>query len=307
MYMLDFHSPTLDDKTWIDEIFEGTEYFGCFCSFATLFLWKDLYSTEVARLGDCCLIRGKDEDGSIYYMYPLGKSYDINDCIAALRADASLLGRNLLIYCAEKWQCGELRAAFPDEFDYSESRNEFDYIYRSDNLINLSGKKFHSKRNHISRFVRMYPDWKYENISEDNLHECLDFVGNWLEKSIEGQDEEQVLELCMENSAIALALKNYVALGIVGGLLRVGGRVIAVTLGEPINSRVFATHFEKADTDFEGAYAVINNQFAINQLASYEYINREEDLGLEGLRKAKLSYNPDILLEKYRIEDISAR
>lgn len=307
MYMLDFHSPTMDDKDWIDEIFDGTKYFGCFCTFATLFLWKDLYLTEVAQLGTACLIRGKDEDDVVYYMYPLGRDYDISECIAELRADAAQFGNKLLIYCAEKWQCDELRDAFPNQFEYSESRNEFDYIYLSENLINLSGKKFHAKRNHISKFMRTYPDWKYENISPDNLDECIDFIGDWLEKSIEGAEQEQIFELCMENSAIAVALKNYTALGMVGGLLRVGEKVIAVTLGEPINNRVFVTHFEKADTDFDGAYAVINNQFAINQLSSYEYVNREEDLGLEGLRRAKLSYNPDILLEKYRIEDISVQ
>lgn len=304
--MLDFHSPTLDDKAWVDEVLEGTEYFGCFCTFATFFLWKDLYATEVARLNGAFLTRGKDEEGHFYYMYPLGREYDIRECIAALRADAAALGTRLLIYCAEKWQCDELRAAFPNEFVYEETRSEFDYLYRSDNLIHLSGKKFHAKRNHVSKFMRMYPDWAYENISPENLSECIDFAAHWLEKSIAGEDdEEQVRELCMENSAIAMALKNYKTLGLVGGLLRVGGSVIAVTLGEPINHRVFVTHFEKADTDVDGAYAAINNQFALHRLASYEYINREEDMGLEGLRRAKLSYHPDILLEKYRVEDIS--
>lgn len=105
----------------------------------------------------------------------------------------------------------------------------------------------------------------------------------------------------MENSAIALALREFDVLGMVGGLLRVGGRVIAVTIGEPINRRVFVTHFEKADVDYDGAYAVINREFAAHRLSSYEYVNREEDMGQEGLRKAKLSYYPDILLEKYTI------
>ena len=107
----------------------------------------------------------------------------------------------------------------------------------------------------------------------------------------------------MENYAIALALRHYDEMGFVGGLLRVGGKVIALTLGEPLNRRVFVTHFEKADTDYEGAYTMINRQFAVHRLADYEYINREEDMGLESLRKAKLSYHPDILLKKYRVED----
>ncbi len=305
--MLDFHIPTLDDKKWIDDIFEGTVYYGCFCAFATLWLWKDLYYTEVARWGDALLIRGLDENRQTYYMYPMGKSYSVRDAIQALREDASSRDAKLMIYCAEKWQCDELNREFPGEFTFTEQRGDFDYIYRTENLIALSGKKFHAKRNHISKFVRSYPDWRYEDITEANIEECMTFAGNLLKKAIAGQDEEQVYELCMENSAIALALKNFRALGLVGGLLRVGGKIIAVTIGEPLNDRVFVTHFEKADTDFDGSYTMINNCFAANRLAGFEYVNREEDMDREGLRRAKLSYYPDILLEKFRVDDIAGK
>lgn len=303
--MLDFHIPTQDDKSWIDEVLDGTEYFGCFYTFATLYLWREVYRTEVARYGDVLLIRGGDPEINLHYMYPAGKSYDIRELIPLLREDAAAMGTELIISCAEKWQCDELRAAFPDEFSYEESRDEFDYIYLSENLINLRGKKFHAKRNHISRFMRSYPDWKYENIDAGNVIDCINTASGWLEKALAEADEDEQAELCLENSAIALALRHRDELGIIGGLLRVDGKVVAMTLGEPINSRVFVTHFEKADTNYDGAYAMINNQFAANRLAEYEYINREEDLGIEGLRKAKLSYNPDILLDKYCVTDLS--
>jgi len=305
--MLDFHIPTLDDKPWIDDVFRNTTYFGCFCSFATLWLWKDLYYTEVARFGDTLLIRGLDENKQLYYMYPMGRTYDIRRTIEAMREDSIATGSPLRIYCAEKWQCDELILEFPGEFEFTEQRGDFDYIYRTENLISLSGKKYHAKRNHISKFVRSYPDWKYEDITDDNIHECMDFAGNLLEKVLIGQDEESVYELCMENTAIALALNNFNVLGLVGGLLRVGGKIIAVTIGEPLNNRVFVTHFEKADTDFDGSYTMINNCFAANRLAGFEYVNREEDMDKEGLRRAKLSYYPDILLEKFRVVDISGK
>lgn len=303
--MLDFHIPTEDDKLWIDEVLDGTVYFGCFYTFATLYLWRDVYHTQVARYGDALLIRGGDTKHSNYYMYPAGKSYDIRKIIPLIREDAASLGAKAVIACVEKWQCDEIRTAFPDEFSYTESRDEFDYIYLSDNLINLRGKKFHAKRNHISKFVRNYPNWIYEDVGAENAIECIDAASIWLERSLPNANEFEKSELCFENSAIALALRNREKLGIIGGLIRVDGKVIAMTLGEPINKRVFVTHFEKADTDYEGAYAMINNQFAIHSLASYEYVNREEDMGIEGLRKAKLSYNPDILLEKYCVKDLS--
>lgn len=303
--MLDFHIPTLDDKKWIDGIFDGTEYYGCFCTFATLWLWKERYFTEVAQLDDVLLTRGLDEEKNIYYMYPMGRSYDIRWIITALRENAAGYGAKMLIYCAEEWQCRELDEAFPGEFQFSEQRGDFDYIYRSDNLIHLSGKKFHAKRNHISKFMRNYPDWKYEDITTDNISECIDFSHKWLQRAVAGIDEEEKYELSMENSAITLSLRHFEELGMVGGILRVGDRITAMTIGEAINSRVFVTHFEKADTDYDDAYPMINNQFAINRLAGYEYINREEDMDKEGLRKAKLSYHPDILLKKFLIEDIS--
>lgn len=305
--MLDFHIPTLQDKQWIDEVLDGTEYFGCFYTFATLYLWREVYHTEVARCGDALLIRGGDAKVNRYYMYPAGKSYDICELIPLMREDAAAMGAKLIIACAEKWQCDELREAFPNEFSYEESRDEFDYVYLSENLINLRGKKFHAKRNHISRFMRNYPEWKYEDIDASNAVECINAASGWLEKALPDAADDEKAELCLENSAIALALKYREELGIIGGLLRVDGNVIAMTLGEPINQRVFVTHFEKADTDYEGAYAVINNQFAANRLAEYEYINREEDMGIEGLRKAKLSYYPDILLDKYLVTDLSDR
>lgn len=304
--MLDFHEPTLEDKLWIDGIFEGTQYFGCFCTFATLWLWKGRYSTEVARLGDCLLIRGLNEEDGTYFMYPMGKKYDIKMAVAALREDAASRGERLMIYCAEKWQCDELREAFPGEFAFEEQRGDFDYIYRSEHLVHLAGKKFHAKRNHISKFMRSYPDWRYEDITPGNTGECMEFASRQLEKAIAGQDQDEAVELCMENTAIANALRYFEYLGMMGGLLRVGGRMVAFTLGEPVNDRVFVTHFEKADTGFDGAYTMINNQFAMNRLSGYEFINREEDMGKEGLRKAKLSYYPDILLEKFSAEDISS-
>lgn len=299
----DFHKPTENDRQWMNEVLSGTDYFGSFNAFGSLWLWKDMYRIEVVRFQDAALLRGRAGENMTYYMYPIGRSYDVREAVTVMRRNAEEQGTKLVMYSVEERQLDELREAFPGEFSFEETRWDFDYIYRSEHLIALSGKKFHSKRNHISQFQRLYPDWQYEDISAANVNECIACAGEWLKKAIEGQDEERVFQLCMENSVIALALRHYDEMGFVGGLLRVGGKVIALTLGEPLNRRVFATHFEKANTDFEGAYTMINKQFAAHRLADYEYINREEDMGVESLRKAKLSYHPDILLKKYRVED----
>ena len=299
----DFHIPTEHDRQWMREVLSDTDYLASFYAPGAVWMWRDMYRMEVARFQDAVLMRGRADEDMTYYMYPIGRAYDIREAIAVLRRDAEEQGTGLMMYSVEQRQCDELRAAFPDAFFFEETRWDFDYIYRTEHLIALSGKKFHAKRNHISHFQRLYSDWRYEDISAANAEECIECAGEWLKKAAAGQEEERVYELCMENSAIALSLRHYDEMGFVGGQLRAGGRVVALTLGEPLSRRVFATHFEKADTDFEGAYAMINQQFAAHRLAGYEYVNREEDLGLESLRKAKLSYHPDILLPKYRVQD----
>ncbi|MBQ1554128.1 MAG: DUF2156 domain-containing protein [Clostridia bacterium] len=306
---LNFHRLSLDDKAWVDAVFQGTAYRGCFCSFATFYLWKDAYHSEATYFSNALLARGIDREGQRYYMYPLGREYDIRACIEALREDAAAEGCPLRLSCVEEWQCEELRNAFPGEFTFELSRDDFDYMYRTEDLIRLSGKKYHAKRSHISQFVRAYPDWQYDDITSGNASECIAFADEWLAGTVAAEsDPRQAQELRVENAAIVLALSEFERLGFMGGLLRVGGKIIAMTIGEPLQPKVFkvfVTHFEKADTGYNGAYGMINQQFALHGLAPYEYVNREEDMGREGLRKAKLSYHPAFLLEKYNVRDIS--
>ena len=172
--------------------------------------------------------------------------------------------------------------------------DSFDYVYLTENLINLPGKKFHGKRNHIAAFMREN-EWSYEPITADNLDECRAMNAEWERRNREKDPEAMDDEL----DAINISFENYFDLGFVGGLLRANGEVVAFTFGEEMNSEVFCTHIEKAYADVRGAYPMINREFAANALSQYKYINREDDTGSEGLRKAKLSYCPDILLEKY--------
>lgn len=183
---------------------------------------------------------------------------------------------------------------FPGKFDFEPLRDSFDYIYLTENLINLPGKKFHGKRNHIAAFMREN-EWSYEPITADNLDECRAMNAEWERRNREKDPEAMDDEL----DAINISFENYFDLGFVGGLLRANGEVVAFTFGEEMNPEVFCTHIEKAYADVRGAYPMINLEFAANALSQYKYINREDDTGSEGLRKAKLSYCPDILLEKY--------
>lgn len=186
----------------------------------------------------------------------------------------------------------KVEAMFPGKFEFEPLRDSYDYIYLTENLINLPGKKFHGKRNHIAAFVRDN-EWSYEPITADNLDECIAMNAEWERRNREKDPEAMDDEL----DAINISFKNYFELGFVGGLLRANGEVVAFTFGEEMNPEMFCTHIEKAYADVRGAYPMINREFAANALSQYKYVNREDDTGSEGLRKAKLSYYPDILLE----------
>ncbi|MFA6947362.1 MAG: phosphatidylglycerol lysyltransferase domain-containing protein, partial [Eubacteriales bacterium] len=187
-----------------------------------------------------------------------------------------------------------VRSVFPDAA-VTENRELFDYIYDADSLISLSGKKLHQKRTHYNNFITRY-NWEYTRIGENNLallrraYESL-----WRYESDEGQD------FADEHIAIAELIGNFTALGLTAGVITVGGEIAAYSIGERFTCCHALIHTEKADKNYEGAFAAINREFAAHEFADCRFINREEDMGIEGLRRAKLSYQPALLNEIYSL------
>ena len=192
--------------------------------------------------------------------------------------------------------CGPLREAFEEQCpDYAliEDRDNHDYIYNTQDLLYLKGKKFHAKRNHINQFMANY-DYEYVEIRPDMLDECMNVYQNWLRNK-----DTQQPGVLGEREAIGQAIRYMDLLGVKGGGIRIDGQLVAFTLGQRIDDEMAVIHIEKADDSIVGLYAMINQQFVTHEWMDTLYINREEDMGIEGLRKAKLSYHPVKLLEKY--------
>lgn len=177
-----------------------------------------------------------------------------------------------------------------------EDRNTADYLYSSSELINLTGRKFHGKRNHLNQFLRKY-QWEYLPMDSNLATECLHLQTDWLNLTATPDHERSE-----EEEAMALVLSNFEALKITGGVIKVDGKIAALAVGEKLNTNTAVIHIEKANTEFDGMFPAINQQFAANCWSGYEFLNREEDMGLEGLRKAKLSYNPTQLVEKFSVK-----
>ena len=288
---LDFRTPIISDKTWIVPILRKYGNFGSESAFGTLFIWCERLLHKFSFTGETLFIAFGIEKPS--YQFPLGEM-PLADSLRIIMEDAKSRGNDFRLWGLDADQRAAVELAMPGVFDFTLDRDGADYIYRSEQMITLSGRKLHRKRNHLRRFNRQYRS-QYEPISSENLLECQQFVIDWLFANAESEDDAIRRETC----ALLKALRFFDELGFVGGLLRIDGKIVAFTFGEPVNDDVFVIHFEKALTEYDGAYTAINQQFAERELSGYAYINREEDMGIEGLRKAKLSYYPEYLLEKY--------
>ncbi len=200
------------------------------------------------------------------------------------------------MHLVQEQEYGLLELWYPGKFQIAYDRDSADYVYETEKLTTLAGKKLHGKRNHINKFKENYPNWVYEPVTGENVEECFQMALKWRKEAECEQDEEKRAEMCVTLNALRLLEE----LQLKGGLLRAepGGEVIAFTIGEPLNPDTFVVHIEKAFAEVQGAYPMINQQFVAHEAQGYQYVNREEDTGAEGLRKAKLSYRPAFLVEK---------
>lgn len=263
----------------------------CDFSFGNLYCWSAAEHTEIA-VEDGFLYLRTTFNGVTSYVVPWGDG-DIKVALARIEDDARKREADLSFCCVAKEQLPVLKSYFGDRLVITEQRDYFDYVYSSEKLATLSGRKFHSKKNHVNSFVKKNK-FTVEELNESNLRECLEFSRSWHMMN----ESNQRLEA--ERQVIDCAFSNYEELGFKGMLLRIDNNIVAYALGEQMaDTEIFCTHFEKASPQYPNAYAVINKLFAERLLSEYRYINREDDAGVEGLRKAKLSYQPEYLVKKY--------
>lgn len=285
--MLEFKEIELTDKEWIDPLLAISDYRGCEYSFVNNFVWRKIYNVTCARFQDFYITKHGNK-----FVYPAGKG-GVNELMDALlqycRANNIPLEFCSMDVSAKKL----LEEKFPGKFTFSSDEGYFDYVYTSESLATLSGKKLHSKRNYINRFKAL--NWSFEEITPDNIDECKAMSREWCGRNNCEANPDKSEEMC----AVACGLDNFFKLGLVGGILRVDGIIQAFSYGERLNSDTFVTHVEKAFTDYDGTYPMINYLMANKFGKDFKYINREEDMGEENLRKAKRSYRPCFMVEKY--------
>lgn len=298
--MLELNDITIDKKDFLESyLFRRCSNNSEF-SFTNLFMWRKSYDIKYAIIDDMLCIMPRHTGGPRSATFPIGfvdkngQERDVSNTIETLIAYFEERGEVPLIRLYDERAVRKLTETFPDRFLITEDRNSFDYVYSIEELTNLSGKRFHAKKNHINKFKKNYPDFTYEKMTPDFEAECLTLFDSWRknkEFDIDGFDEER--------EAVVELLSNWHDLDVVGGCLRVDNKMIAFSLGEPLKGDTVVIHLEHADTDYEGAFAMMNREFLAHEWQEYKYVNREEDMGIPGLRKAKESYRPVFMIKKY--------
>lgn len=295
MEKLKFRKIELSDKSRADELLRRSDFRGCEYTFGNNFAWSNEFNLEVCFTDNFYFLKRGVGD-SVGFIYPAG-SGSIQTAVRLLSEYASENNLPLRI-SANAEITRKIVELFP-EVTAELNRDLCDYVYSAEDLVNLGGRKYHSKRNHLSRFYEN--NWSFEPLFSDNINECLDMNNKWAEQSIDYSNPNDVKDKRDELQVAARSLKNFEKLGYIGGVIRVNGEVNAYTFGEPSSADCFVVHVEKALRDFQGTYTAINREFVRSLGGKYKYINREEDTGSENLRKAKMSYHPVFFEEKYDI------
>jgi len=293
---MNFKEITLEDKKIINRYIKPYYFKTSEFSFTSFYIWRKAYHIQYTILDDTLIIMKRDDKGNYYFMQPIGHkeenlNYILNKCIDYMK-------ENNMVYLfkdAEEPFIKKLNEIYPRRFIIEEDRDNFDYIYESKNLISLSGKKLHSKKNHINSFIRNY-DSMIKPIDKNNADEVIEMANFWCKQNF------CVDYLYFELKGVQDILNHIGELDFEGMAVYVNDRVEGFTFGEKVNNRMAIIHIEKANVDLNGLYAYINRSFVKNYFKDVPYINREQDLGIEGLRKAKLSYQPFKLEKKFIVK-----
>jgi hypothetical protein len=289
--VLQFKDLQLEDKNVIDGFLGQDPPRISELTFTNLFMWRLKYRPVWAVHTDCLLIILHSEDGSSFGLQPVGTG-DKAEALDALATAISRASSEVVISRVDE----TFVENFVDRRRYQAraDRDNSDYVYLANDLIALSGNRFHKKKNHLNKFLKTY-SFEYRSLDRQVVRSCLDLQNNWCQlKNCESNDALQ-----KEDRAVYEALNHHAELGFSGGAILIDGKVDAFSLGEKLNADTAVIHVEKANPEIPDLYAAINQQFCQNEWSDVTYINRQQDLGVPGIRKAKKSYHPDHMVAKF--------
>lgn len=299
-----FKNIDINSKKELDPYFDMVDYEACEYCFTTLYMWQHVYKTGY-YIGDDFAVLVGEYEGNSFSILPLATKERLPEVIDFVIDYFKNINKKVYLRGITKEIIDVLNEIHPGKFEYIEERDLFDYIYDAESLRTLAGRKNQKKRNHINYFLKEYDGrFEYKLLDKENFDECLKLMKDWTinkeehDSFDEGMDDELV--------AIKKIFNNYDILKdrvkVFG--IYIDGKLEAFSIGEFLNKNMALIHIEKANPEIRGLYPLINQQFLVKEFADVEFVNREEDLGIEGLRKAKLSYHPCRFVEKYTVRGL---
>lgn len=298
---------TIENREFLEEYLNGYDYKTSGLSFSALYMWKDINRFSWQQFGDYLCIAGIShlelEDGIIepFLFPPLTKTgeYDpesLRQTIYAAKDYFEKKGAKFSLRLVPLHMTDIIKAACPGELKFIDDRPNYDYVYRTQELIDLKGRDYHAKKNHLNYFHKNY-EYEYISLTSDMADDAMRFIDEFNQRKEVPEHEMQMLR--MEEEAMEDVLRNLEKVGYMAGAIRIGGKIEALSIGGRLGKNTVTVHVEKANTEFRGLYQAINQEFCRSIGEFAKYVNREEDMGLPNLRKAKLSYKPVRMVEKY--------
>lgn len=296
--MIKFKKLELEDKELIDGFLKRERFNSYEYTFGSLFLWKKVCNVEYAIIDEVLIIKKEEEGKGMFFLKPIGyKKENLKQLVCKLNNYSKDLGNFIYLFREiEEDFLEELKEAFYGELAFSEEKNDAEYLYNVEELVELKGKKYHSKKNHYNSFVKNYV-YDIKNIAnKEVIEQCLELLDKWKEgKNV------VVRELVMEKGAIEDCLVNLEKLNMKGIAVYVNENIAGFTFGHEVNDESVTISIEKGDIEYKGIYAFMNRELLAREFKDYKIVNRQEDCGVEGLIKAKQSYYPIDFVRKYRV------
>lgn len=297
-----YKSFSIEDHDLVCEYVAKSNYIEHNLSFTNMFLWRKMFKLSL-YVSENFLIVFSEVDGEYFCLNPICDKKYIPDAIEFLVKHFKSINKPLIIHNCLKEVKEVIETHYGDKFEYIATRETFDYIYLTEKLMNLTGKKLQKKRNHVNSFIKEYEN-RYEYVSFENnpeiINDCLVFLNEW-DLSKEAVERDIYLETEIDGAKDVL--NNFKALKCRGGAIKIDGKVSAFSIGTYLNQGTGVINIEKAIPEIRGLYPMMRKLFVTNEMGCCKYINTEDDVGDEGLRKAKLSFYPEYLLEKYTIKE----
>ena len=309
IFKRDFNNLTEDEISLLTSYFEGYDYNSSGHTFIANYIWRNTHHITWEVIGDYLFLAGlgttETEEENYFMSFPLTNSGSYNpvtlrEAVEIARGRFETAGKPFEFSLVPESVLDVLKETYGEEVEIEHIPDDDDYIYLKEDLAKLGGRKYHQKKNHLNYFKRTY-EYEYQELSVDMIEEIRTFIKDINEDKHEETHEDWQEILRLETIAID-ELLEFVGKGLVGGVIRIDGKIQAVTIGEferRDSKKTVIVHVEKANPEYRGIYQAINNEFVLRLPEETVYVNREEDMGMENLRQTKLSYRPVMMGRKY--------